>query len=259
MTNLKKYPSLATVFVLFLTLALSNCGTNQPVISSKTGTNIPITDAEKSVVEIEAVIEPYRNSINQDLSTVLAYAPHTFDKSKGKWQTDIGVLMADASLEKGNQVFKARENKTIDICLLNHGGIRAIIPMGDVTTRTAFEIMPFENSLVVATLKAEQILELVDYIIAEKKPHPLSGLSFEIEKGLAKNIKVQGEPLDANRSYLVATSDYLLTGGDRMDFFKKSVYNYDLDYKIRNILIDYFKDTDTLRAATDVRIREVSN
>jgi 2',3'-cyclic-nucleotide 2'-phosphodiesterase (5'-nucleotidase family) len=34
----------------------------------------------------------------------------------------------------------------MDIVLLNHGGIRSIIPKGEVTTRTAFEIMPFETA-----------------------------------------------------------------------------------------------------------------
>jgi 2',3'-cyclic-nucleotide 2'-phosphodiesterase (5'-nucleotidase family) len=37
--------------------------------------------------------------------------------------------------------------------LLNNGGIRAILPLGNVTTRTAFQIMPFENTMVVIALK----------------------------------------------------------------------------------------------------------
>ncbi len=76
--------------------------------------------------------------------------------------------MADVTLKRGNKVFKSREKKNIDICILNHGGIRAILPKGNVTTRTAFEIMPFENTMVVIALKGEQILELVDYFITRK-------------------------------------------------------------------------------------------
>jgi 2',3'-cyclic-nucleotide 2'-phosphodiesterase (5'-nucleotidase family) len=45
--------------------------------------------------------------------------------------------------------------------LLNNGGLRAILPLGNVTTRTAFQIMPFENTMVVIALKGEQILEMV--------------------------------------------------------------------------------------------------
>ena len=78
--------------------------------------------------------------------------------------------MADVTLQRGNIVFKSREKKAIDLCILNQGGIRSILPKGNVTSRTAYEIMPFENSLVVIALKGEQIFELVDYFIATKKP-----------------------------------------------------------------------------------------
>ena len=53
--------------------------------------------------------------------------------------------------------------------MLNHGGIRTIIPKGNVTAKLAFEIMPFENSAIVVALKGVQILEIVNYIISEKK------------------------------------------------------------------------------------------
>ena len=163
--------------------------------------------------------------------------------------------MADVTLKRGNIVFKTRENKTIDICLLNNGGIRAILPLGNVTTRTAFQIMPFENTMVVIALKGEQILEMVDYFLTEKQPHPLAGLTFTIDKNkLPKNILVQGKTVEKDKVYYVGTNDYLANGGDSMNFFKKGTATYDLNYKLRNILIDYFKETDTIRSTQDNRI-----
>ena len=163
--------------------------------------------------------------------------------------------MADVTLMRGNLVFQAREKKNIDICLLNSGGIRSILPKGNVTARNAFEIMPFENSLVIIALKGEQILEMVDYFIAEKKPHPLAGITFAIDKdNVAKNILVQGKPIQKETIYYVGTNDYLSNGGDNMDFFKKGVQKFDMDYKLRNILIDYFKEVDTIPVINDVRI-----
>jgi 2',3'-cyclic-nucleotide 2'-phosphodiesterase (5'-nucleotidase family) len=165
--------------------------------------------------------------------------------------------MADVTLLRGNIVFQAREKKKIDICILNSGGIRSILPKGNVTARTAFEIMPFENSLVVIALKGEQILEMVTFFIAEKKPHPLAGITFTIDaNNNPKNIMVQGNPLDANTTYYVGTNDYLANGGDNMNFFKKGIQKFDLEYKLRNILIDYFKEVDTIPVIDDVRITE---
>lgn len=254
MVNLKKYRVLSRHFVLFLTFAvLAGCAGGQH-LGRIEGKQIGITNTNAETPAIEAFIKPYREKLDQDLNTVLAYAPQTIDK-KGEWQSPIGNLFADATLQKCGPVFLKRENKTIDICLLNYGGIRAIIPKGNVTTRTAFEIMPFENSVVVIALKAEQIKAIATYIIKEKKPHPLSGMQFTIGKnGETKNILIQGKPLNETQLYYVATSDYLAGGGDNMNFFKANAGKFDLDYKLRNVLIDYFKDTDTVPMITDQRI-----
>ncbi|MFV5696291.1 5'-nucleotidase C-terminal domain-containing protein [Flavobacterium sp. LB3P122] len=266
MVNLKKYNDVLKLFVIFLTFILiTSCSKQNYYIKKIEGKKIPITENENQVPDpsldgeqikqIENFIKPYREHINKDLDSVLAYCPVTLDKSTGKWQTPIGNLLADVTLMRGNLVFNAREEKNIDICLLNHGGIRSILPKGNITTRTAFEIMPFENTMVVIALKGLQILELVDYFIAEKKPHPLSGITFTIDKNnTAKNILVQGKIIEKDKIYYVGTNDYLSNGGDNMDFFKKGVQKYVLDYKLRNILIDYFKEVDTIPVVNDIRI-----
>ena len=256
MVNLKKYNRVLKLFVIFLTLFfIGSCAKQNFYVSKIEGKRITIIDKETQNQQIENYVKPYREQINKDLDNVLAYCPVTMDKSEGKWQTTIGNLMADLTLETGNSVFKAREKKDIDLCILNNGGIRAILPKGNVTTRTSFEIMPFENGLVVMALKGEQIFELVDYFVTTEKAHPLSGITFTIGKDKrAKNILVQGKPVEKEAVYYVATNDYLSNGGDNMNFFKKSVQKYDLDYKLRNVLIDYFKKVDTIPVIKDIRI-----
>jgi 2',3'-cyclic-nucleotide 2'-phosphodiesterase (5'-nucleotidase family) len=256
MVNLKKYIRVLKLFVIFLTLfIIASCVTQPYYVSKIEGKRITITDKESQNQQIETFVKPYREHINKDLDSVLAYCPVTLDKSDGKWQTTIGNLMADVTMQRGNIVFKAREKKEIDLCILNNGGIRAILPKGNVTARTAYEIMPFENSLVVIALKGEQIFELVNYFIATQKPHPLAGITFTITKDkTAKNILVQGKAINKDSIYYVATNDYLSNGGDNMVFFLKGTQKYDLDYKLRNVLIDYFIDVDTIPEIKDVRI-----
>ncbi|TDW52009.1 5'-nucleotidase-like protein [Flavobacterium sp. 270] len=258
MVKLKKYNGFLKLFVIFLTLFFTvSCSQKNYNLTKIEGKQLPISEKTNETPEIEKFIKPYRDHINRDLDSVLAYCPETLDKSTGKWQTSIGNLLADVCVQRGNIVFKARENKTIDLCLLNHGGIRAILPKGNVTSRTAFEIMPFENNLVVLAMKGQQIEDIAAYIIKEKKPQPLSGMTFTITKAnTAKNILVQGKPLDINKIYYVATNDYLANGGDNMSFFAKNVQKFDLNYKLRNVLIDYFKEVDTIPVTKDIRITE---
>ncbi|WP_396178388.1 5'-nucleotidase C-terminal domain-containing protein [Flavobacterium sp.] len=255
MVNLKKYNALLRYFVLILTVfSFLSCAEKKVYVSEITGKQLPVSETLSTTNSIESFIEPYRKHIDEDLNTVLAYAPENIDK-KGEWQTKIGNLQSTITLVAANKMFQIRENKEVNICLLNNGGIRSVINKGNVTTRTAFELMPFENNLVVVSLKCEQILEMIDYIIKEKKPHPLAGLTFTIDKdNKSKNILIQNQPLDEQKVYNIATNDYLYNGGDNMNFFKKGIQIYDLDYKIRNIWVDYFKEIDTIPIVTDIRI-----
>ena len=257
MVKLKNYSSIVNNFVLFLTFSVFFSCQNQRLFVTKIeGTKIGITEKATQNEAIDAYIKPYKNKIDADLNSVLSYAPQTFDKT-GAWQTSVGNLFADCTFKQGNPIFLQREQKEIDFVLLNNGGIRSIIPKGNVTAKTAYELMPFENELVVIALKSEQVIELVTHLIAEKKPHPVSGITFSISKeNILKNLLVQGKPLETSKIYYVATNDYLANGGDNMEFFKKGIKRYNLDYKLRNVLIDYFKTTKSLPVTTDIRINK---
>jgi 2',3'-cyclic-nucleotide 2'-phosphodiesterase (5'-nucleotidase family) len=116
--------------------------------------------------------------------------------------------------------------------------------------------MPFENSLFVVGLKGSKIKEMGIYLMADKKAHPMHGIRFFVDKNdlTVKRIEINEKPLDDERIYYIATSDYLSNGGDNMNFFKESVEKYDMDYKLRNMLIDYFKKVDILPILKDEKI-----
>jgi 2',3'-cyclic-nucleotide 2'-phosphodiesterase (5'-nucleotidase family) len=250
LVNVKKNTISFRFFVILLTfnLIISCKSTSSYQTIKIEGKKIGVTDGKGENETIATYVKPYSDNINKDLNSVLAYCSETQDKSKGKWQTNIGNLLAEITFELGNPLFQKREHKNIDICLLNNGGIRAIIPKGDVTTRTAYEVMPFENSLVIVGLTGKEIKILAEYFIKEKKPHPLYGMKIYIDKTtLAINkIEINNQALVENQTYYVATSDYLANGGDNMTFFKESKIKFDLEYKLRNMLIDYFKKVDTI-------------
>mgnify|MGYP002633119135 len=215
---------------------------------------LEINDSLVSVSKIEDFIKPFREHVNNNLDSVLAYSFDTYSKTDGDLNTAIGNLMADAVMEEANPVFESRTGHKIDIVLLNHGGIRAILSKGNITTRTAYEIMPFENSVVVTELKGTHIKEMIAYLQKAKRSHPISGLTIKLDKDYELiEAKINGELIDDNRTYYVATNDYLYSGGDSMDFFQKSDTLHDLDYRIRNVLIDYFTKKDTINPVIDNR------
>lgn len=239
------------ILILFITIfSIQSCENNYVL----QGNRIEVNNNVKSDKEIVEFITPYKNKVDSKMDSILAYSPTNYDKKNGLLNTAIGNMMADVALKLSNPVYKARKNRDIDFVLLNHGGIRASISKGDITTRTAYNVMPFENSMVVCELDGETVEELINYLKLSKKAHPISGINIVLDNSYNLiEANVNGKEISKNKIYSVATTDYLLNGGDKMDFFKKSKENTILDYKLRNILIDYFKQIDTLSFQTDNR------
>ncbi len=247
-------------FVVLVTiLAVLSCRQDPPVLKAITGQQLAITDSLLPVDSLEYFIVPYRNRVNQVLDSVLAYAPSPITKTDGKWNTTAGNLMADIVLEQANPIFEQRTGRSIDFVLLNHGGIRSIISQGPVTARTAYEVMPFENLIAVARLKGPAVRALVSFLIQSGRPHPIAGMEIVLgREQTLQSVTIQGKPFDENGEYYVATSDYLVKGGDDMGFFREGDSIISLDYKIRNAMIDYFKKVDTLQPAVDGRFIQLN-
>lgn len=242
-------------FVIFITLlVLASCKKETKHLTELTGKQIAIDSSYTLVDSIQEFISPYHDRVEQILDSTIAYAPYTISKSDGKFNTTAGNLMADIVMSETNPIFQKRTGHTIDFVLLNHGGIRSIISKGNVTARTAYEVMPFENSVVVVELKGETLLKMVDYLIKAKRAHPVAGIQLILNKdNTVKTFTVGGNPIDMSRTYFVATSDYLVTGGDNMNFLKEALSKTETDYKIRNAMIDFFSKVDTLSPKVDLR------
>jgi 2',3'-cyclic-nucleotide 2'-phosphodiesterase (5'-nucleotidase family) len=252
--------TLKHILKLCFLLLIFSCNENFH-LSKIEGKRIDINDSITSDPSIEDFIKPYRERVNKNLDSIISYAPETYTKSDGEFNTAIGNLMADAVYSEANPIFSKRTGKSIDFVLLNHGGIRSIISKGNITARTAYEVMPFENSVVVAAIKGSQVTDMMNYLAQAKRAHPLSkqvrltlNKDFEIVTSTIKD-----KPIDETKIYYVATNDYLSNGGDRMTFFQPNDSLHVLDYKIRNVLIDYFNKKDTLNPKQDNRFIQLKD
>lgn len=252
--------SIKHVILLFSTVAFLSCVEDYHLTKIK-GKRIEINNEINGDKSIEEFVKPFRENLNKNLDSVISFALQTYSKSDGEYNTAIGNLMADAVFEEANPLFNKQTGQNIDFVILNHGGIRSIIPKGNITTRTAYKVMPFENSTVVVSLKGTQINEMLKYLSMAKRAHPLSKqVQITLDKDFqVTSASINNQPIDADRTYYVATNDYLYNGGDRMSFFHPNDSLYVLDYKIRNVLIDYFKKRDTISPKIDNRFIQLNN
>ena len=247
---MKKF--IISIFTIILFFSCKNKPQNLVRIEGK---QLAVTEEIISKKAIEELVKPYKEKVEKGMSADLSYTPIELNRTDGKLESSLGNIMADLCFERANPVFKSRTGKNIDFAMFNYGGIRASISEGNITMEHAFNLMPFENSLVVVELTSNKITELVNYLIKENKAHPLSkNINLAITRN-GNKLNINGKPIDNSKTYFVLTSDYLQNGGDNMNFFKNPVNLYKLDYKVRNAIIDYFKETDTVKVELDERFR----
>ncbi|MDN6280282.1 MAG: 5'-nucleotidase C-terminal domain-containing protein [Psychroflexus sp.] len=245
------------ILIFLLGISLFSCQDPDLQKVKTLGEQVPIDKGIASDQDIENFVQPYRDKIADDLNSVLSYTPRKMYKGETPYNSGIANMMADAVMEFAEPIYKKRTDQEIDAVLLNYGGIRSGIDQGDITLRTAYNVMPFENEIVVAELSATEMKALVAYLVKSKGKHPISGLKIQLdENGNLNTYEIQGHPLNDKQTYHVATSDYLATGGDYMNFFKKAENITVLDYKLRSLLVDYFKSKDTIDVTNDDRFTQ---
>lgn len=250
----KQMKPLKISFYFIFAVAMLSCKGNAIETSEIQGKRIAIDESIEADTEIKEFVAPFKEHLNKTLDSTLVYNPRDMIKSDGDLNTAIGNLMADIVMEQANPIFRSRTGNEIDVVLLNYGGIRSGLNKGNLSTRSAYALMPFENEIVVTKLSGEKINEMLSYLERAKTAHPVSGIQIEMDQDYnVVQAEIDGEEIDENKTYFVATSDYLQQGGDNMNFFKDPIELYKVDYKLRNAIIDYFEKVDTLKVEKDNR------
>ncbi|WP_165822183.1 5'-nucleotidase C-terminal domain-containing protein [Hymenobacter edaphi] len=201
---------------LVLLVAATACqrGALQPT-ARLTTTAQPVTAAQPADPKVEAVVAPYRLKVQQQMDEVIGRAPEALRKNPG--ESPLANFAGDIQRERA-----ARElGQPIDLGVVTNGGLRAELPAGNITTGNIFELMPFENELVVLDAPASVVQQLFEY--AAPIHMAVSGATYTATPdGRPTDIRIGKEAFDPakDRTYTIAISDYLAGGGDKLDFFR---------------------------------------
>lgn len=182
-----------------------------------------------------AMIAPYRDSVDKNMNEVVGMAAATLEKKQPSGS--LGNFMADAVLAMARKQF----DQPVDFAIVNYGGIRSPqLAKGTVTRGKVFELMPFDNLLVLQKLTGVQVQELCDYLAA-RGGWPIAGATFVIQNKKAADVRIGGVPLQTDKTYTLANSDYVANGGDDAAFLKP-IPQINSGYLIRDALIGYIRN-----------------
>ncbi|MDR6528179.1 2',3'-cyclic-nucleotide 2'-phosphodiesterase (5'-nucleotidase family) [Chryseobacterium rhizosphaerae] len=213
--------------------------------------NISINNELKNDEEFVKVIEPYKEKLDREMNQKISHT--NVDLTKQGDNSNLGNLLADYTFEGGNEWAKINLKKNVDAALINIGGIRTTIGKGDIMLKNVFEVMPFENEVIIVKMKGTDLQGLFDYYAKTQVNNPVSHLYIETKNGQLNQSLINGQKIDTDKDYYIATSDYLALGGDNMKFFAKGE-SIPTGIKLRDLFIEYFKKTPEVVPNTDVRL-----
>ena len=178
------------------------------------------------------MLKPYGDSVRTLMNMPVGHLDQSMEK--GANGGSLGNFMADAFLTQARLIYK----KQVDVSFMNYGGIRLTdLPVGKITRNAIFELMPFDNSLILVKAKGEELQQFLD-LISKWGGWPCAGMTMEIKDKKAVNVLVAGKPLNSQEVYTIAISDFIANGGDNAAMLK-NLPRENKNYLVRDALMDY--------------------
>ncbi|MCA1573426.1 MAG: 5'-nucleotidase C-terminal domain-containing protein [Acidobacteria bacterium] len=188
---------------------------------------IPVTSETKEDQEFAAIYRKYKSLIRELSQTVgrSRVALEARSAENRTRETNVGNMVAEAF----------RRATGADVALMNGGSIRAdtIISPGALNKRDLLSILPFNNKVVKLELTGATLRTALEHGVSRSAEDREPGrfpqvaglrLTFDASRPPGSrviDVTVNGQPLDNNRKYTLATTDFLaIDGGDGYSMLK---------------------------------------
>lgn len=214
--------------------------------------NKKITKWDGQLIEVKPEHEAYASKKIKDL---VEY----YDQSRIRQVNRvIGHTAQEISYKKENRRTEQMQNGVFaceamryatkgDIGLINAKGVRTSVAAGDITVGNIHTMLPFDNTVIVVTLKGTEVQKMFDYMAAswgDPDATEISGATVELnlEEGKAYNIMIGGKPLDPNKEYRISTGSFVADGNCGGDhYFANPESMLDTGILMRDATIAYIE------------------
>ncbi len=217
-------------------------------------TYLPITKEIEADSTIAGIVGAYYSRLDEKFKEVVGKALVFFDGERERIryeETNLGNFVTDVM----------RKYSGAEIALLNSGSLRASIDEGPIPLEDIFKVMPFSNEIVLVEITGRELLHALDRSVMGSREDEdggflhVSGARFTIKERSVENVKIGRNrlPLDPAKTYRVAVTDFLASGGDGYRIFvgKPSVYT---GSPLRELIVDTIRNQGTITSKTDGRI-----
>lgn len=237
------------LYILLIPVCMMACVKQSVKVNSVTTEAIPVNANSDGIQDASylAQLAPIKANLECEMNVQIGYAPERL------WVDGPECPMLNWASDALWEAAKAVSQEPVDITIVNMGGMRCEWPAGPITRGNVFELMPFDNRLVVLTLKGADVLALCESF-ARYGGQGVAGMRVTIVNGNVVDVQIGGVALNTKATYKVATSDYLSGGADHMDALTQYTNIWNSDLLIRELYIEQVQKQDTIRAIVDGRM-----
>lgn len=206
--------------------------------------------SDSSMLKMNATYKVYLDSIMQK---PVCFSCQTLTKKP--IESPLGNWVCDALIDFCRDSLKLEA----DFAMVNYGGIRINqLDSGKIKLSQLYELMPFDNTLVIVELDSSKVYQLVSHVSALNGWPQSAGLRYTIVKdSIPTNITINAAPLNNHTTYKLLISDYIYNGGDNVVFLKSQKVTF-LPYLLRDAIITTCKKrnsaTNCVRSEIDRRL-----
>jgi 2',3'-cyclic-nucleotide 2'-phosphodiesterase (5'-nucleotidase family) len=174
--------------------------------------------------QVQEIVARYASQVDSLLQRTIGGTQVDLDGEHVRTgETNLGDFVADVM----------RQTARAEAALINGGTIRTGIPQGKITVKDVYAMLPFDNYLVAISLTGAQLKAALEHGVARLEEPcgsfpQVSGLTLTYSPSApagfrVKDVTVGGQPLDAQKEYVMATNDYLVAGGDGYTVFGEAL------------------------------------
>lgn len=191
-----------------LVLFIASCSRPIDYTISYEWSPVEINADIKGSQQIDDLIAPYRVRLDSIMDEVIGYASHDLT-SEGRYESTLGTFVTKLLKEQSESSYQVK----VDVAIMNHhGGLRAPLNQGPVTLGEVFEVMPFENEMILLEIPGDSLEQVIKFI-GKSGRSMIWPVSFHVTADKVTNILIDGKELEPEKNYILTISDYLANGG----------------------------------------------
>jgi len=217
----------------------------------KTDNNyLKVEEVKQGDTAVAALIAPYKQDVDKEMKSVIGEVAKMLTKAQP--ESTLGNWSADAIYQKAADYTQ----QNVDFAILNYGGLRIpSMPAGKITKGKIFELMPFDNMVVVIEMQGKDLPEVFDHLAASGGWPVSKHVKMTMHNSKAQDVRINGKKVDKDKTYKIATIDYVANGGNDCTFFvdKKQIATGRF---FRDALIEYIEELTAAGKKVDANIEK---